>query len=225
MRRHFAWAALTLLLAGCGNTFSPGGPPPPPPPIPASTTPQGAIRRLIATYERKEAPEYQGMLTGDFTYEFSNSTDPTLVQQYSTGWFKTDEMESSAHLFQGYTPPGGATLPAATSIDINFAVTTPTDDNSPGVDPVTHKMLATRIDGSFTVPQAGSEPLTYVISNNYNVFYFVRGDSAVGLSSSQPADAQHWYVYKWIDLSEASPGANRAVAKQSTWGSVKGTYR
>ena len=146
------------------------------------------------------------------------------MQQYSTGWFKTDEKESSAHLFNGYTPPGGATLSAATSINITLAVDIPSDDNSGGVDPTTHKVLATRVDGSITVPQSGAEPITYVITNNYNVFYLVRGDAAVNLDSTQPADAYHWYIYRWVDLSEASPKANGPTVAARTWGSLKAAY-
>jgi len=197
------------------------------PSLAANETPQGAIARLIGSYEKKLADEYAQMFTGDFAYEFSNSTDPQLVNQYSTGWFKTDETQSSLHLFQGYTPPGGVTLPAATAISIQLATGTPVDDNS-SADPATHKILATRVDGSITVPQAGSDPLTYVFSNNYNAFYLVRGDAAVGLQLPQAPDAYHWYVYRWVDLSEASPvslSGNRSQSSPLTWGRLKGLYR
>lgn len=102
--------------------------------------PWDVVHQLVLAYEQKKAAEYQGCFTGDFTYEFSNATDPTLVQQLSTGWFKNDEKESSAHLFGGYTPPGEPTLPAAATIEIHLAVSIPTDDNSSGVDPATHKI-------------------------------------------------------------------------------------
>lgn len=196
------------------------------PSLAANETPQGAIARLIGSYERKLPDEYAGMFTGDYTYDFSNSTDPTLVQQYATGWFKTDETQSSSHLFAGYTPPGGATLPAASSIDIQLTVGTPTDDNSSGVDPATHKILATRVDGTIVVPQ-DVEPLTFVLSNNYNVFYLVRGDVATGLNGSQPADVYHWYVYRWTDLtaSAAQRIGDRPSTQALTWGSIKGLYR
>jgi hypothetical protein len=216
----------TLLSFGCSS--NPAQPKPAAPSLAANDTPANATSRLIGAYEQKKAPEYQGMFTGDFTYEFSTSTDPTLVQQYSTGWFKNDEKESSSHLFNGYTPPGGATLPAATSINIKLATATPVDDNSAGVDPATHKILATRVDGDITVPQAGTEPLTYVLTNNYNVFYFVRGDVAAGLDSTQAADAQHWYVYKWVDQTQSyipRPSGRGALVKTQTWGAMKATYR
>ncbi|HKA24922.1 MAG TPA: hypothetical protein VKF80_08085, partial [Candidatus Eisenbacteria bacterium] len=101
--------------------------------------------------------------------------------------------------------------------------TAPVDDPA-STDPATHKILTTRVDGSITVPQSGGEPLTYVITNNLNAFYFVRGDSATGLDSSQPADARHWYVYKWVDLTTGL-APNRAQSKNATWAGIKARYR
>lgn len=223
MSRIHRLIPLVVLLVGCSSEPTK---PKPTPTLAANDTPAHAVSRLIGAYETKSEDAYAGMFTGDFSFEFSTSTDPTLVQQYSTGWFKNDETESSSHLFFGYTPPGGMTLPAAISIDINLALNTPFDDNSPGVDPTTHKVLATRVDGEIVVPQSGSEPLHYIFTNNYNIFYFVRGDSAAGLGSSQPADTSHWYIYRWSDLTQAPYGgsANHAVARSPTWGSVKGEY-
>jgi hypothetical protein len=227
MRRYLAWVPpILLLLAGCSS--DPAQPKvTPPPPLVANDTPAHAIERLISAYEKKNESAFAGMFTGDYRYEFSNSTDPSLVTTYSAGWLKTDEAASSSHLFSGYTPSGGATLYSASTISITLAVTTPTDDNSSGADPVTHKILATRVDGQIVVPQPGSDATTYVIENNYNVFYIVRGDSAVGLDSSQPATAQHWYVYRWTDLTgSASPSlAARSATLRHTWGSLKAIYR
>ena len=225
-QRALAFAAVAVLFfAGCNS--DPAKPKTQAPSLPANDTPVHAVSRFVGAYENKNEDAYAGMFAGNFTYEFSTSTDPTLVQQYATGWFKNDETQSSTHLFSDYTPQGGAPLPAATTIDINLAVDTPTDDSTSGLDPVTHKLLATRVDGGVTVPQSGSEPLTYVITNNYSVFYLVRGDSAVGLNASQPADSSHWYIYRWTDLSEASPAGNRSeLGTQSfTWGRLKGLYR
>jgi len=193
----------------------------------ANDTPDHAIERFRLTYEQKQASEYQGMFTGDFTYEFSSSTDPTLVQKYSTGWFKNDEKESSNHLFAGYTPPGGNTLEPASTIIINLSVKLPSDDNSAGVDPTTHKVLATPVDGQIVVPNPGADATTYVITNNFNVFYIVRGDVATGLDSTQPADANHWYLYRWIDMtgSPAARATPNAGTETSTWGSLNARFR
>jgi len=224
-------AALLVLLvpvvSGCHDTTKP---PVNSPSLVANDTPTHAVERLIGAYERKDESAYASMFAGDYTYEFSTSTDPTLVQQYSTGWFKNDEKESSSHLFAGYTPPGGTKREAASLIDMTLAVTAPTDDNTSGVDPATHKLLATRVDGSITVPESGAEPLTFIMTNNYNVLYLIRGDVASDLDSSQPADAQHWYVYRWVDLSVESPAVqgvrvSPTPAQSFTWGHVKAAYR
>jgi len=216
--------ALVPLLSGC--IFSPKQKPgsvTPPAPLPDNTTPQLAIQRFVGAYEQKKSPEYQGIFTGDFTYEFSNATDPTLVTQYSTGWFKTDEKESSSHLFNGYTPPGGTTLPAATTIDINLATDIPVDDNT-SPDPRLYKVLQTRVDGSITVPQSGASPLTYLITNNLNEFFLVRGDVAQGLDVTQSADSTHWYIYRWVDLTGTSPGGNTPLTQQQTWAFARAMY-
>lgn len=218
-----------LLAGGCSS--DPASPKPVAPTLAANDTPSNTMLRFVGAYEQKDETAYAGLFAGDYTYEFSTSTDPTLVQQYSTGWFKQDETISALHLFRGYTPPGGATLPAATTIHITLGSTSPADDNSSGVDPQTHKVLATRIDGSVTVPQSGAEPLTYVIKNNQNVFYLIRGDVAVGLDSTQPADAGHWYIYRWVDQSLAYLPAPNSIhsepqaAETPTWGRLKAAYR
>jgi hypothetical protein len=226
--RVFAVLATFAVLFGAGCSGNPASPKPAAPTLAANDTPTNAAARLVGSYEQKNQSAFAGMLTGDFNFEFSNSTDPTLVQQYPTGWARVDESESSSHLFSGYTPQGGSTLPAATSIVITLADSTPVDDNTSGIDPATHKVLATRVDGSVTVPQSGSEPLTYVIANNYDVFYFVRGDVAAGLDETQPADAQHWYLNKWVDLSQnyiPRPDSRRGLVTTNTWGKLKALYR
>ena len=221
--RHLALApVIALVLFGCNHSTEPKTTAPPS--LVANDTPAHAIERLISSYERKNESAFAGMFTGDYEYEFSNTTDPILVTDYSTGWFKADETASSTHLFSGYSQPGGPTIAAASSIQISLQTANPIDDNSSGVDPATHKILATRVDGQFVVPQAGTDPITYPIENNFNAFYIVRGDVATGLDSSQPADAQHWYVYRWVDLTGGA-GANRAQTSRATWGKLKAMYR
>jgi len=151
-----------------------------------------------------------------------------LVNKYSTGWFKTDEDTSGQHLFLGFTPQDQPPSPAASSVNIDFKTTVPVDDNAVGVDPVTHKLLATRVDGQIVIPPTppATDPTNYLIENNYNAFYLVRGDEAIGLSVSQPADTTHWYIYRWVDLTVAlSSLKSPHAAGPATWGKVKGLYR
>jgi hypothetical protein len=220
---RLALAVLALVLAGCsGNQVTN---PKPIPPIPGPEPPELTIQRFVGDYEQKKSTAYQNVFTDDFTFEFSNATDPTLVTQYSTGWFKTDERESASHLFSGYTPPGGQTLPAATTIVINLATYIPSDDNT-SPDPRLHKVLLTRVDGSITLPQSGGSPLTYLITNNLNEFKLVRGDAAASnLDSTQPADSTHWYIYRWVDLTGIAPRTDTPSVQSTSWASIKARFR
>ncbi|HKA24921.1 MAG TPA: hypothetical protein VKF80_08080 [Candidatus Eisenbacteria bacterium] len=214
-----------LLLAGCGSESTK--------PVEKQglfIEPPRSVNQLISAYEKKDSTAYANFFTGDFTYEFSNATDPQLVTQYPGGWSGVDERASAGHLFHGLTKPGQETLPAASLIDIHFAVTIPVDD--PGsADPVTHKLLVTRIDGQITIPptELRPDPTDFLIDNNLNALYFVRGDSATGLGPNQPADSQHWYIYRWVDLTEAngntSPAEGPVPTRPTTWGRLKADYR
>src|SRR5262245_10202076 len=132
------------------------------------------MQRFVAAFEQKKAIEYSNMFTGDFTYEFSNATDPDLVTKYSTGWFRADEAAAASHMFQGYVPPGGQKILAARSIDINLANTIPVDDNGSS-DPVTHKVVFTRVDGMVEFPpdQGQTKGTTFLVTENQNAFYLV----------------------------------------------------
>ena len=217
-----AFVLLLFLAVGCSGAFEPVKPVLYWALLPNNDTPTNAMVRFVQSYERKFETEYKGMLTGDFTFEFSSVADPTLVQQYSTGWFKPDEIETSSHLFAGYTPPGEQTLQPASSISIRLALLRPTDDSARGVDPKKHKVLSTRVDGSVTVPRESDTPRTYVIFNNYDTFYLVRGDAALSLDSSQPADSTHWYIYRWVDLTAKADSSSQSDTV--TWGALKGKY-
>jgi hypothetical protein len=135
------------------------------------------------------------------------------------------------HLFQGYTPQGQPFVKGASSINIDFAATLPVDDNSPGIDPVTHKINPTRVDGQIVIPPIApaTDPTNYLIENNYNAIYLVRGDQAVGLTASQPADDAHWYIYLWKDLTVSPSRSFRPFSPQpaskSTWASLKAAFR
>jgi len=225
------FVALSLVLVSCASeTTRPASQQQPP--LAENDTPQHAVQRFVGAYEQKKTAEYGALFTGDFAFEFSNSTDPDLVVKYSAGWLKTDEDTAAIHLFQGYTPQGQSHAPAASSINIDLTTTLPVDDNSPGLDPATHKILSTRVDGQIVIPPTGTatDPTNYLVENNYNAIYLVRGDQAVGLAASQPADDAHWYIYLWKDLtvSSAQP-RNRPVSPQpaqaSTWANLRANYR
>jgi len=212
-----------LVLAGCSNEPSR---PEIAASLPDNQTPQNTALRLMATYEQKRASEYRDLFTGDFTYEFSNFTDPVLVARWSGGWSAADELASAHHLFQGGFNLDGQIQPAATSIDIALSPTLPVSD--PIRDSTTHKVLFAGVAGQIVIPPTSpsTDPVTFVFAGNRNSLYLVRGDSAQGLSSSQPADSNHWYIWRWVDetttyITSPSPRTTEGI----TWGRVKGIYR
>lgn len=220
--KKLLWISAFFLVTGCSSEPTK---PNPAPTLAANDTPAHAVERLLGAYERRDDGDYGAMLTGDFTYEFSSATDRFWVDQYAGGWFKGDEVLASGHLFHGFHAYGTDGNTVASKIDLHFANTIPVPDTTGGLDPSTHQVLSTRIDGEITVRESGGRTeFTFDIFNNQDVFYFVRGDSAKGLDASQPADSQHWYLYRWLDRTYMFADL-RAMVPQSTWGTVKGMYR
>lgn len=223
---------------GLKGLYHSQAPPPMPPPIPDNSTPENTIRRFIAAYETMNAGAYEGLFTADFTFEFSPDTDPDLVQQYSSGWFKEDERVSSANLFTGGVNSQGDIQSPASRIELTLANMIPSDDNSEGRDPQLFKTLSTPVTLEIEVPAAGGDPIVFEIGFGADLtrhrFFLVRGDAASSLDQDQPADDQHWYIWRWIDesLPVTSALALRgrtelapAPASESTWGRIKALYR
>jgi hypothetical protein len=226
-RSQIALVALYLVLAGCSSDSDPVRPQPTP--LPANDTPANTAARFMAAYERKDATAWEELFTEDFTFEFSNAVDPTLAAQYAGGWFKNDEALSAQHLFQGFTNGSGLVVPAAKSIDVNLAPTTPQPDASTA-DLVRFFQLLAEVDATVVIPPGTgqTEETTYLIDNNRHRLFLVRGDAVPGeLTAEQPADSLHWYIYRWKD--ETTNTASRAGAElateRSTWGRLKAQYR
>ncbi len=228
----FLRCACAILLSGvlgCGT--EPDRATPPPTGLqPLNDTPQNAVLRLVAAYEQKKTAEYDAMFTGDFRFEFSSAADPTLVQEYSAGWFAADEALAALHLFEGGRNQRGDSVAAAQSIDLVLAQTSPAGDTTDARDSTKFKVLATRVDGVvITPPLEGQLQGSYrVIDNNLHRLFLVRGDAAVGLRAGQPADRAHWYVYRWVDetaLPFAARGAQPQPTESTTWGRLKAQCR
>ncbi len=237
MRHIRLLAAALLLVALPACIFSPKPEPDPPPPAgaPSNDTPENAIKRFLYVYAQKDAVEFERLLTGNYTFEFSNAADPSLVQKFSTGWFKEDEKISSTNLFQGGVNQDGVFQPAALSIAVTLGSNAPADDNGAGRDPNYYKVLYTTVDVTIEVPG----DLTYVIGQGtpqFNRFFLVRGDFAEGLTAEQPADSVHWYLWNWRDESPdigKATGSGELTTEQQastserhvTWGELKALTR
>jgi len=241
MRRPSSYLAILFLIAlvvtGCGAEEEILAPIPDP--LPLNNTPEGAILRLIAAYQNRDAEEFGKLFTGDFAFEFSRAANPDLVQMFSAGFFREDERECVRNLFARAQPENSPFLPPARSVSLHFDRTKPVDDNSEGRDPAVYKRLLTDLsllvtldfyDPDGTLRQfkiGGSNP-------TQQRFFLVRGDVANDLDSDQPATAERWYIYRWRD--ESAGDKNRSPldndsnlraptqAQESTWGRLKALY-
>jgi hypothetical protein len=218
-------AGALALGAGCGTEPEPK----PPAPQPTVETPESTIVHLIAAYEQRNLVKYRALFTGDFTFEFSNSADPTLANQWATGWFAADESLAAKHLFEGGTNLDGSYLPAASRVDLTLFRQRPVGDTE-GRDTTLYKVLSTPVDLIVEIPPTPpyTEPTLFVIINNSHRFYLVRGDAAVGLMAGQPADTTRWYIWAWADETMgayAASGALEGATVPASWGKLKGLYR
>jgi hypothetical protein len=237
MRQLPSFAVLLLLLVLPGCIFSPKEEPQDPD-LPTqlipNDTPENTVRRFIQVYELGRSVEYEQLFTGDFVFEFSNAADPTLVQKFSAGWYKEDEKISSRNLFEGGVNQDGVYQEAAVRIEVELLQVVPTDDNSAGRDGTVYKTLYTPVRASIEVPG----DLTYEIGQTqqqFNRFFLVRGDYAVGLTPEQPADDTHWYIWNWRDESPpltkpTVPGRDLGPALEGgpaevSWGALKALTR
>jgi hypothetical protein len=228
-------AALALVLAvpvlaGCGgNPFTPpiddgGGLPPN---TPLNDTPQNTLLRFEATYENQVIAEYEKLFTSNFRFTFSNQSDPELVTQYGNTWGKDDEVESTSHLFNGFTNELGEFQGPASAIALSLDGASFIDDPSRPDSAAFYKyVIVPSVNLNITI--AGGEE--FQISAPHD-FYLVRGDVAL-LDPAQEARADRWYIYRWDDKSAPlAAGATRLATHdasggpaRTTWGSLRARY-
>jgi hypothetical protein len=222
------------LVAGCGsNPFNPPIDPGGGLPVdtPLNDTPQNLMLRFEASYENQVLNEYEKLFTSNFRFTFSSQSDQNLVDRYGTNWGKDDEIESTSHLFDGFTNETGQFQGPASAITLSLAgaqfIDEPTQPDSGSfykrvyVSPV-----------SLRIEIAATEETIYDIAAPHE-FYLVRGDVAL-LDGTQEARADRWYVYRWDDKSPAI-GTTAAVPRlasltsgmgpiRTTWGNLKSSY-
>jgi len=217
---------LAFTLAGCGDDDSTTGPEPPA--LPVNDTPTNALVRFERTYESQMLFEYELMLTADYRFTFSSQSDPVLVNQYGDNWGKDDEVESTSHLFDGFTNEGGDFVPGASEIGMSIPFPqVVADPDFPDSAEYYKLVVAPSVAVVFAIPGTDG----FEISAPHD-FHLVRGDAAV-LNAGQPADANRWYVRRWVDKSAAllrrAPGqmapARVLPAQVATMGSIKALYR
>jgi len=225
--------AVLPLATGCGsNPFNPptnpggGGLPDG---TPMNDTPQNTMLRFEATYENQVLDQYELLFASNFRFTFSNQSDPLLVNQYGTSWGKDDEVESTSHLFDGFTNEGGDFVPGAAGIILALPGVQVIDDPTQPDSAAYYKwVIVPQISLELDVP--GTQG--YAIAAPHD-FYLVRGDAAV-LDANQSATADRWYIWRWDDKSAALPAVSPRLqslgsvpggqAVSTTWGNVKGSY-
>jgi hypothetical protein len=231
---------LVLLIVGCGSDKPLVGPPIFKTPT-INGTPEQAIESFIFYYEKKDVVTYANLFTGDFLFEFSNSADPDLANEYSAGWFREDEVIATGRLFAGGVNNDGNFLSYAQAIELDLADQVPQPDGSGGRDSASHAVLFTtlsltiRLFSAADAPPDGGPIIEIGVAEPaVHRFFLVRGDWANGLDENQPADDKHWYIWLWRDESTASrtpTGVDGAEAgsppayEARTWGALKGLYR
>ena len=225
-----ALAFLALpVLAGCSsNPFTPpvddgGGLPPG---TPLNDSPQNAMLRFEATYENQVRAEYEKLFTSNFRFTFSSQSDPELVSQYGNSWGKDDEIESTGHLFEGFTNDQGQFQGPAASIVLSLTGASFIDEPAkPDSGEFYKRVIVPTV--SLDIVIAGGEE--FQISAPHD-FYLVRGDRAL-LDAGQEARADRWYIYGWDDKSAPLAAATPVLASHSeggpaprTWGRLKSRY-
>jgi hypothetical protein len=230
-----ALALLALpVLAGCSsNPFTPpiddggGGLPPS---TPNNDSPQNTMLRFEATFENQVKAEYEKLFASNFRFTFSSQSDPLLAAEWGASWGKDDEIESTGHLFEGFTDQGGVPQPPAAQIRLSLDGASYVDDPF-RPDSAAYYKLVIVPTVNLSIQLSDAEQTEYQISAPHD-FYLVRGDIAL-LDEVQEARADRWYIYRWDDKSPdiADAGAPRLASHdagggpvRSSWGLVKGTY-
>ena len=218
-------ALLALVFASAGCIFDPDEDPPIRiTGIPDADTPQNALIRFEKVYELQRLPDYEAMFASNFRFTFSSQSDPGLASLYGDSWGKDDEVESTSHLFTGFTNDAGEFQQAAAAIELAFTGASFVDDPSRPDSGAYYKYVIVPAV-NLRIGLAGGEE--FQISAPHD-FYLVRGDAAV-LDASQPARADRWYVHRWDDRSAPLAAATRlasfgATPVHTTWGALRSAY-
>jgi hypothetical protein len=184
------------------------------------------LARLDATFHARSSVEYAKLLTDDFRFHFSESTDPVLVAMYGDNWGRDDETIALTNLFTGFTNTSGDPVPAASSIDLLLNGVQVADDTT-HVDSLAYyrRIVVSRLVMSIEIPGT-PEPTIYNVDARQE-FYVVRGDAAV-LAAGQAAQADRWYIRRWDDLALAFAYGKGPVVRALapvTLGRIKSQFR
>ena len=228
MNRFRLPLALSVLLfvVGCGGGDKSTKPVVPsdglPSGTPAADSPTHLAQRLEATWESEVEAEYGRLLTSDFRYHFSASSDPDLVVRYPEGLSRSEEIGTLTNLFNGFTSSTNGSIPGTSHIVMQSAGAT--DQVDPDHPDSTAQYRVLHFDALAVSLTIGKSPddYTYQVVAAHDL-HLVRGDAAV-LPSGAIADTTRWYVRRWDDLSLPFGGGLRSSSAVLSLGRIKSMY-
>ena len=223
-----AIAAAAALLVGAGCNKSPGDPVIPPPAgqlpdsVPEANTPGNLLLRLESAWEHESISEIEGMLAGDFRFNFSVKSDPALVDQWGDNWRRDDEIAAASHLFTGYEDDEGLYQSPTSRILLAFMGVSILADPDHADSSAWYKLvIVSSFEGRIILADASQTE--YEIGGGQDL-YLVRGDAAV-LAPGQEARTDQWYVTRWVDRAVSLGSPVILPARTKTWGSLHAQYR
>lgn len=207
--RYSCRAAMLLPLALC-SLFAQASEPEAPEFLPVSDSPLGATSRLLASYRLERLDDYAALLLPGFRFIFGDSA---LMVAHPDGFTRADEIASARNLFNGFTDASGVVRPAARSIETSLDTVVVCGEPDPP-DSAIHYQVAT-VHG-LHLRIALEDGTGFDVGPACHEFHLVRGDVAAR-APDQPGDADHWYVWRWVELPscEAIAPADAPASRQA----------
>ena len=222
--RHVQGAILGVFLAaltGCTTQIVlPVAPKPDEPAVAA--TPAAALSRLSWSWKHRALEPSRDLFTCDYEFVFAPG-DSAGIRFQDRPWTRPDELDFARHLFE----TGSALLPAASYVALDMEEDPPAlPDDRPGKEPRWHRRIQTPFVAVVEAPGRQFRVL------GFEVFYFVRGDSACIPQELRDRgygpDSTRWWIERWVEdyVVTVNGGArpSRAQAPLVTIGAVKSAY-
>ncbi|HYM81031.1 MAG TPA: hypothetical protein VEY91_06425 [Candidatus Limnocylindria bacterium] len=184
------------------------GDPAPCRPRAAADSPRGLLIRFKEAYECGDLEAYAELFTSDYRF-FSD--DHRVMARFPAGMALEDELAAARNLFLGKR--AGSPMPLAVTIAVDFNPIEIRDDPERPNAPDRYR-LAVVPAHLLVLDLGGGEDLSS--AGHRHEFHVVRGEAA-RLAAGQRADADHWYIRKWVE--RVPVVGNRA------WGVVRTLYR
>ncbi len=155
--------------------------------------PARAIENLAQGYRDRSPDGIGAVLSGDYTFHGMSGGLPQLM----IGNGRDFEMDAVRGLLLGVKQGERVLMPAAERVEMTVdGVSEQPDPEHP--DSTGHYRVLTVRRFEATVHLPGNQELQTSLPGQTNVFHVVRGDAAVR-AEGQPADANCWYIRRWLN--------------------------